>query len=42
MIAIQDPCYFELLVEFLASFSLDKKGIDYAKLGVINFRLGGK
>ena len=24
------------------SFSLDKKGIDYAKPGTINFRLGGK
>ena len=29
-------------MEFLASFSMDKKGIDYVKLGVIEFRLGCK
>ena len=42
MISIRDPYYHELLIKFLASFSLDKKGIDYAKSGVINFRLRGK
>ena len=42
MIEIRDPCYSKLLVEFLASFSLDKKIIDDAKPGVINFRLGDK
>ena len=39
---IREPCYLELLIKFLATFSLDKKGIDYAKPGVINFHLGGK
>ena len=42
MITIRNPYYTELLVEFLTSFSMDKKGIDYAKPGVIKFRLGGK
>ena len=28
LVQIRDPCYLELFVEFLASFSLDKKGID--------------
>ena len=39
---IRDPCYLEIFIEFLASFSMDKKRIDYKKPGVINFRLGGK
>ena len=42
LVDIREPCYSELFIEFLASFSLDKKGIDYFKPGVINFRLGGK
>ena len=42
LVQIRDPCYSELFVEFLVSFSMNKKGIDYKKPGVINFRLGGK
>ena len=37
LVQIRDPYYSELFIEFLASFSLDKKGIDYAKPGTINF-----
>ena len=32
----------KLFVEFFASFSMNKQGIDYAKKDVIKFRLGGK
>ena len=42
MIDIRDPSYTELLVEFLTSLILDKKGIDYEKPKVVQFRLGGK
>ena len=42
MLENREPCYTKLLVEFLASFNLNKKGIDYEKLGVSQFCLGGK
>ena len=42
IIEIRDPCYSKLFVEFLTSFFMDKKGIDYARLGMIKFRLCGK
>ena len=42
LMEIRECRYAELFIEFLASFSLDKKGIDYEKPGFINFQLGGK
>ena len=41
MIDIRDSNYSELMIEFLASFVMDKKGINYEQLGVVQFRLGG-
>ena len=42
MIDIRDSSYHKLMIEFLASFILDKKGIDYEQPGVVQFRLGGR
>ena len=42
LIDIWDPRYKELIVEFLALFMLDKKGIGYERPGVVQFRLGGR
>ena len=42
MIDIRDSGYTELTIEFLASFVMDKKGIDYERPGVVQFHLGGK
>ena len=42
LLTVRDPCYRELLVEFLSSFRMDKKGlIDVFKPDIIRFRLGG-
>ena len=37
LIDIRDSGYKELIVEFLASFMLDKKGINYERPGVVQF-----
>ena len=42
MIDIRDSGYTELMIEFLASFVLDKKGIDYERPEVVQFYLGGQ
>ena len=41
-VQIDEPSYKELLLEFLATFSFEKKSITFDKLNIVQFRLGNQ